>query len=116
MLEQVEALAGECQTLRIREGILDGQSHVGHAELGFHRTVLELNGTVDDALRMDQHLYLIGFDAEEPFGLDHLETLVHHRGRVDGDLGTHVPCRVLQGVGLRHVGDLLHRLQTERTA
>ena len=67
-------------------------------------------------LRVNQHLNLVSFYAEEPFGFDHLETLVHHRSRVDGDLCTHIPCRVAQGVSLGHMGNLLHRLQTERTA
>ena len=67
-------------------------------------------------LRVNQHLNLVSFYAEEPFGLDDLETLVHHRSRVDGDLCTHIPCRVAQGVGLGHVGYLFHRLQTEWTA
>ena len=66
-------------------------------------------------LRVNQHLNLVSFYAEEPFGLDDLETLVHHRSRVDGDLCTHIPCRVAQGVSLGHMGNLLHRLQTERT-
>ena len=79
MAEQVEPLARERQSLGVREGVLDGQAHVGHAELGLHGAVLELHGAVDDALWMHQHLYLTGLDAEEPLGLDYLEALVHHR-------------------------------------
>ena len=116
MVKQVQSLPRECQALRIRERILDGQAHVGHTELGLHAAVLKLHGTVNHALRMHQHLYLTGLHTEEPLRLDHLEPLVHHRGRVDGDLRAHIPRRVFQGVCLRHVGYLLHRLQAEGTA
>ena len=64
---------------------------------------------------MDEDLNLTCLYAEEPFCLDHLEALVHHRSRVDGDLRTHVPCGMTQGIGLRYVGNLFHRLQAERT-
>ena len=115
-LEEIQTLAAQGQTLGEREGILYRQPHVGHAELGLDAAVLELHGAVDNRLRMDQHLNLLGIDTEEPLGLYDLEALVHHRSGVDGDLGTHVPGGVPQSVGFRHVGNLLHRLQTERTA
>ena len=96
------------QTLWEREGILYRQTHIGYAELCFDRTILELYGTVYNRLRVNQNLNLLGIDAKEPLGLNDLEALVHHRSRVDGDLGTHIPCGVPQGISLRHVSDLLH--------
>ena len=115
MVEQVEALASERQSLGVGEGVLDRQTHVRHAQLGLHRSVLKLHSTMDDTLRMHQHLYLTGLDTKEPLGLDHLETLVHHRSRVDGDLGAHIPRGVFQRISLRHMGYLVHRLQAEGT-
>ena len=79
-LEEVQTLTTQMQTLWEREGILYRQPHVGHTELGLHRAVLELHGAMYDTLRMYQNLYLLGIDAKEPFCLDHLEALVHHRG------------------------------------
>ena len=69
-----------------------------------------------DALRMYQHLNLLGIDTKEPLGLYDLETFVHHRSRVDGNLGSHVPCGMTQGVGLGHMGYLFHALGTEGSA
>ena len=116
MGEQVEAVGRERQPVGIGEGVLDGQPHVGHAELRLHAAVAELHGAVDDALGMDEHLYPFGGHAKEPFGLDDLKALVHERCRVDGDLRAHVPCRVAQGVGSRHLVELSGVHQSERSA
>ena len=45
-----------------------------------------------------QDANLVGPEAEEPAGLDHFEGLVHERGGVDGDLGTHAPGGMGQGL------------------
>ena len=65
---------------------------------------------------MHEHLNLTRLHAEEPFSLDHLEALVHHRGRVDGNLSAHVPSRMAQGVGLRHPCQLVGGHQAEGTS
>ena len=65
---------------------------------------------------MNEHFYLIGRNAEEPFGLSHLETLVHERSRVDGDLGSHVPCRMAERIGSSYLSQLLHGVMAERSA
>jgi hypothetical protein len=39
--------------------------------------------------------------------LDHLERLVRERGAVDGDLASHPPRRMLQGVRQRRVSSCL---------
>ena len=114
--KKVQTVAAERQALGEREGILDGQSHVGHTQLRLDGSVVELHGRVDNALRMNQHLYLRGLDTEEPLGLDDLEALVHHRRGIDGDLRTHVPGGMAQGIGLGDLGNLLHREVAERTA
>ena len=46
--------------------------------------------------------------------LDDLEALVHQRGRVDGDLGAHVPRRVGQRLLDARLGELLSRPSAER--
>ena len=76
---------------------------------------MELYGTVDDTLRMYQHLYLTGVNAKEPFGLDDLKTFVHHCRGVDGNLGTHIPCGMAQRIGLGDGSQLFHGEVTERT-
>ena len=104
------------QAVRKSEGILYGQAHVGHAQLGFHGTVGKLHRAVHHALRMDEHLYAVGRDAEEPLGLDHLKAFVHHRCAVDGDFGPHLPGRMAQRVGAGHLLQLFVRYVSERAA
>ena len=77
-LEEIQTLTAQMQTLGEREGILDGQTHVGYAELCLDTTILELHGTMYYRLRVDKHLNLLGINTEEPFGLNHLETFIHH--------------------------------------
>ena len=62
---------------------------------------------MDDALAVDQHFDLRLRNIEEPPGFDDLQPLVHQGGRVDGDLGTHGPVGMLQGVRRRHMLQLL---------
>ena len=109
-LEEVEAWAVQVQTLGEREGILNGQSHIGHTELRLHASIGKLYGAVHDRLRMDEHLYAVGRNAEEPACLHHLEAFVHECCRVDGDLCAHVPSGVFQGIGS---GDRLQLLLRE---
>ena len=53
---------------------------------------------MDDRLRVDNDLDLIGADTKQPPGFDDFQCLVHHGGRVDGDLATHIPSRVVQSL------------------
>ena len=46
---------------------------------------------MDDALRMDLDRDFFNRHIEKPVGLDHLETLVHEGGGVNGDLFSHLP-------------------------
>ena len=65
---------------------------------------------------MYQHFDALGFDAEEPFGFDHLKPLVHHRGTVDRDLGAHLPVGVFQGARRSDAGQLFDRRRAEGTS
>ncbi|MBA7694168.1 hypothetical protein ES703_102775 [subsurface metagenome] len=102
--------------LRVGEGVLDGNFHIGNSQLGLHRAVHELHHTMDDGLRMDQNIHLVRFQVEQPPGLDHFQPLVHHGGRIDGDLGPHVPVGMSQGLSLGRLGKLLPRPRSERPA
>ena len=59
----------------------------------------ELHSRVNDALALDDNLNLILRQAEEPGSLDKLKALIHQSSGINGDLGTHVPVGVLEGVG-----------------
>ena len=103
-LGEVEPLALQRQPLRVGEGVLYRLPHVRAGQLGDHRTVLELYHRMDDALWLDYDVDFLRRHVEEPFGLDHLETLVHHSGRIYGDLRTHRPVRMAQGLILGGLG------------
>src|SRR5208337_2625825 len=59
---------------------------------------------MDDALRMDEDNDLFNGDIEKPVGLYDLQSFVHQGGRIDGDLFSHRPARVVQGF---FYGDLM---------
>ncbi len=115
-LEKVETLALQRQALREGEGILDRQAHIRHDQLGLDGSVHKLYGTMHHALRMDEHLYLVGRYAEKPLRFRHLKSLVHEGSRVDGYLGAHIPGRMLEGISCRHLLQLLVGKIAERSA
>ena len=71
---------------------------------------------MDDALALDHDLDFFRGQAEQPDGLDELQTLVHQGSGVNGDLGAHVPVGVLEGIGLGLAPQLLGLHPEERAA
>ena len=53
---------------------------------------------------------------EQPLGFYILKALVHHGGRVDGDLGSHTPVGMIERVLHRDVFHLLEGKSSERSA
>ena len=94
--------------VRIGQGVADRQAHVGCGELRLHAAVGEDDEAVGDATADARR-----FESVSPampkrrLGLDHLESLVHHRGRVDRVLRSHAPRRMSERRGT--LGSL-HRL------
>ena len=62
---------------------------------------------------MNQYLYFISRYTKEPFSLNHLETFVHQRCRVNGNLRSHIPCRVLESIGSSDMLQLFMGKSTE---
>ena len=85
----------------------DRQAHVGRAQLGLDRAVLEFDHRVDDRLRVEQHRNPVRRGSEQPVSLDHFESLVDERRRVDRDLRAHVPLGMAQGLLYGDVRQLL---------
>src|ERR1044071_3732699 len=54
---------------------------------------------MNDAFGVDNHIDLLIFQAEKPFGLDHLEPFVHQRRAIDRDSGAHSPVGMLESMG-----------------
>ena len=102
------AAAGDGWRRRVRQGVLDRESHVGGTQLGLEGAVAEADGGVDDALRVDDDLDGVVADIVQPVCLDDLQALVRERRGIDGDLGAHAPGRVPEG--LRR-GDRRQRLR-----
>ena len=76
------------------------------------------NSTIrmDQALRVDDHLDVVPVHVEQPPRLNDFESLVHQRGRVDRDLRAHVPGRMLQRLGGRHLIEHLDVVVAKRPA
>ena len=113
--KEVQALTCHRQSLWEGEGILDRQTHIRHAKLSLHSTITILHGRMNYALRMYEYLYPISINAEKPLSFDNLKALIHHRGRVDGYLCSHIPCRMLEGIGSSYGLHLFKGELTERT-
>ena len=75
----------------------------------------ELHRRMDDALPLDNDLDLVFRQAEQPHRLDQFQALVHQGGRVDGDLGAHIPVGMLEGVSLGLAPELFGGHPIERS-
>jgi len=82
----------------MKYGVLESKSHLRRGKLCEDGAVFEFHHGVDDALWMDDDLNLVRRHVEEPPGFNDFQAFVGHGGGVDGDLGSHVPVRVLQGL------------------
>ena len=100
---EVGGRGGRRVAARIRQGVLDRESHVRGTQLGLEGAVAEADGGVDDALRVDDDLDRVVADIVQPVRLDDLQALVRERRGVDGDLRAHrpgrMPERLLRGDG-----------------
>src|SRR5439155_14103257 len=120
-LAEVERAVGAAVEARRRrrraipqERVLDGQAHVRLGELRLYAAVDVLDERVHDALRVVDDVDALVVEAVEPARLDDLVALVHARGRVDGDRGSHLPGRVVKRVLRRDTGKRLERYIAER--
>src|SRR5689334_2974578 len=115
-LLQLEPLACTDEAMRVRQGELDGESHIGQSQLCQLRAVDKLHDRVDDTLRMNQNVNALVRSGEEPMGLNHFKTLVHERRGINSDLASHPPRRMSQGVGCSHCPQGCGRCSAKRSA
>ena len=113
---QVERLDRRRRAMRMGERPRDRHAHVGKAGVGEQGAVAEAHHPVDDRLRVHDDLDGVVGDPEQVMRLDHLEALVHQRGRVDRDLLPHAPGRVGERLGRGHVGELVAAAAAKRAA
>ena len=100
-LGEIQRLDGRLPTLRVAKRELDGDTHIGGAQVSLHAAISELHHGMDGALRLDHHADLVVGHVEQMMRLDDLQALVHKRGGVDGDLRPHVPSRMVQRLSRR---------------
>ena len=77
---QIQGIKVKLQPVGITQGEGYGGAHVGYPHLCQDRAVKIFNHTVHDALRMDENLDPFGWYIKDPFCLDDLKALIHHRG------------------------------------
>ena len=80
------------------------------------RAVAKLDQPVDHRLGVNDNVDLVELELEQVVGLDHLQALVHQRGRIDRDLWTHRPIWMLERLLRRCRSDRLLGPRAERTA
>ena len=84
--------------------------------MGDQAPVVQPNHRMDGGLRMHNDLDLVIAQAEQVMRLNHLKALVHHRRRVDGDLGPHRPCGMREGICGHHIAEFIDGAAPERPA
>ena len=102
--------------VRPGQGILNGDHHVRHPQLGQDGPVLVLDQRMDDAFPMDHDLNLVGRHVKQPPGLDQFQPLVHHGGGIDGDFGPHIPVGMAQSLRRGYGLELCRRFSVKRAA
>src|SRR5688572_14977893 len=105
-----------CGAIRIRESVLDGQTHIRRRELRDDRSIDELDHGMNDALRMNHNADAIHAYAEKPARFDHLQAFVEQGRRIDGDLAPHYPRWMLKGALHSDLRKFLFRSCAEGTA
>ena len=73
----------------------DRRAHIGIAKLRQHRPIDKVDQRMNHALRMHDYLYPVFRETEQPAGFYDLETLVHHRCRIDRYLCAHIPAQAI---------------------
>ena len=113
---KIERSHGSLPPLGIGESKLNGNTHIGRAQMSQNRPIGKLHHRMDGTLGLHYHLDLIVGHREQVVRLDDFEPLIHQRRGIDGDLRPHVPGGMGQCLSWRdrlQVGD---RLASERAA
>ena len=71
---------------------------------------------MNDALAVNNDVYAVAADVEQPACLDDLEPLVHHCSGVDGDFCTHAPVGVVERLLNGHAAKLFGGFAEEGTS
>src|SRR2546430_1877997 len=69
-----------------------------------------------DALWMYHDFDVLHLDSEQPVRLDHLQSFVKQRRRIDSDFWTHIPSRVFERLLCRKIDKFVRRRFAKRSA
>ena len=108
-IEPAHAMVGH--PVGIGQRVQYWQLHRWESYLRQHRAVYELGESMNDGLRMNDHLNLVVAHREQEMRFDHLERLVHERRRIDRDFPPHGPGGMFERFG---DGGTRHALRTPR--
>ena len=108
--------AGPSMRVRPGQAMGDRNAHIGRAELRHDRSIAEFHEPVHHRLRVHQNVNLVGRQREQMVRLNNLKAFVHQRCRVDCDLRTHRPVRMLQRLFRRRRIDCFLRPSSKRSA
>ena len=106
----LSSLSGQLEPKR------DRQPHVRRRRLRDRGPVDELHHGVHNRLRVHHHVDAVHGNVEQQMRLDHLKRLVHEARRVHRHHRPHVPCWVLEGVGVGRVPQLGGRASAKGAA
>src|SRR5581483_3917984 len=113
---EIEFRRGSNDSVRPSQTMRNWRAHIGRTELRHHRAIGELDHSMNDRLRMNENVDLFRGQTKQACRLDYLETLIHHRCRIDCDLLSHAPVRMLERLLQRCLFDTGSRPGAERPA
>ena len=70
---------------------------------------------MNNALRMNDHLYLLGLQIKQPSGFNHFKSFIHQCGRINSDFSSHIPVRMLQGMFPFYIDQIIGLSSKKRT-
>ena len=114
-LREIERLHRRIPAVGVTQRKLNGNTHIGGAQMGLHATVGILHHGMDGTLRLHDNLNAVVRHIEQVMRLNHFKAFVHERRRVDRDFRAHVPRGMLERLSRRHIAQFVARAAAERT-
>ncbi|MNZ93793.1 hypothetical protein D3C78_1128800 [compost metagenome] len=93
--------------IRIGQRILNRHAHIGKAHLCNNTMIHKFYVRMNDALRVNNDVYLIIRHIEQPSGLYNLKSFIDHCCGINCNLGSHRPIRMIKCLRNGHPFKLL---------
>ena len=92
---EIHTFSRKKSSFRIIKCILDRQLHIRSTKLCNHCSVHILYHRMDHTLRLYNHLHIINIHIKKPSGFHHFQSFIDHGRRIDRNLTSHRPVRML---------------------